>query len=69
MAKQSPAEADSIAELEELIQDERGSYYSVRDGIANMRKFIEQARSQREFEFRQEDELVTPDACGVFCRR
>lgn len=69
MAKQSPAEADSIADLEELIQDERGKYYAVRDGIANMRKFIEQARSQMEFAFAQTDDLVVPEACGVFCRR
>ena len=69
MAKQSPAEADSIAELEELIQDERGKYYAVRDGIKNMRKFIAQARAQQEFEFNQTDEMVVPEACGVFCRR
>lgn len=69
MAKQSPAEADSIAEMEESIQDERGKYYSVRDGIKNMRRFIEQARAQQEFEFIQSDEMVVPEACGVFCRR
>ena len=69
MAKQSPAEADSIAVLEEMIQDERGKYYAVRDGIKNMRRFIEQARSQQEFEFDQSDEMVVPEACGVFCRR
>lgn len=69
MAKQSPVEADSIIALEEAIQDERGKYYAVRDGIKNMRRFIEQARSQMEFEFVQDDELVVPDACGVFCRR
>jgi len=69
MAKQSPAEADSIARLEEIIQDERGKYYAVRDGIKNMRRFIEAARSQLEFEFSQEDEMVVPEACGVFCRR
>lgn len=69
MAKQSPAEADSIADLEEMIQDERGEFYAVRDGIKNMRRFIEQARRQQEFEFSQSDEMVVPQACGVFCRR
>lgn len=69
MAKQSPAEADSIAAIEEAIQDERGKYYAVRDGIKNMRRFIEQARAQQEFEFNQSDEMVVPEACGVFCRR
>lgn len=69
MAKQSPAEADSIAAIEEAIQDERGKYYAVRDGIKNMRRFIEQARAQQEFAFNQNDEMVVPEACGVFCRR
>lgn len=69
MAKQSPEEADSIADLEEAIQDERGKFYAVRDGIKNMRRFIAAARAQQEFEFEQSDETVIPEACGVFCRR
>jgi|TARA_Y100000034_G_scaffold426_1_gene560 hypothetical protein len=71
MAIESPAEADSVANLEEAIQDERGKFYSVRDGIPNMRKFIEAERRQQRLDFGPDydDMGEIPTSCGVFCRR
>lgn len=71
MAIESPGEADSVAELEEAIQDERGRHYAIRDGIKNMRRFIEAERSQQRIDFGDEYEDIgdIPTTCGVFCRR
>lgn len=71
MAIESPAEADSVAKLEESIQDERGKFYSVRDGIPSMRRFIEAERAQMRIDFGPEydDMGEIPTSCGVFCRR
>lgn len=71
MAKQSPDEADEVAAIEEEIQDERGSHYAVRDGIPNMRQFVDKCRSIPHTQlplFDDSDDGV-PTSCGVFCRR
>jgi hypothetical protein len=71
MALESPDEADSVAELEEMIQDERGEWFSVRRGIKSIRGLIEAERRQRRLEFDDgvEDEGGMPTSCGVFCHR
>tara|TARA_R100000808_G_scaffold24092_1_gene54648 strand:- start:3485 stop:4168 length:684 start_codon:yes stop_codon:yes gene_type:complete len=69
MAVQSPSEADAVADLEEMIQDERGRFYAVRDGIANMRQFIQAERAQLRFDFAHDHSAAIPTSCGVFCRR
>jgi len=71
MAVESPEEADDVASIEQEIQDERGKFYSIRDGIRNMRKFIEEERRQKRIDFGPEydDMGDIPTSCGVFCRR
>lgn len=70
MAIESPDEADSVAELEELIQDERGEWFSVRRGIKSIRGLIEATRRQKRFQFDDEpDAGGVPTSCGVFCHR
>jgi len=71
MAMESPAEADSVAELEEKIQDERGDWYHVHSGIQSIRGLIESERRQMRLTFEEdvEDRGSTPTSCGVFCHR
>jgi len=71
MALESPAEADSVAALEETIQDERGEWFSVRRGIKSIRGLIEAERRQMRlgFDDEVEDEGGVPTSCGVFCHR
>tara|TARA_R110000868_G_scaffold11756_1_gene57476 strand:- start:8 stop:745 length:738 start_codon:yes stop_codon:yes gene_type:complete len=71
MALQSPNEADSVADLEEHIQDERGEWFSVRRGIPSIRGLIESERRQNRFDFGGDDpdEGGLPTSCGVFCHR
>ncbi len=69
MARESPQEAYSVADLEDAIQDIRGNRYGVRDGIKNMRRFLDDARRVQSFDFASEAELVSPTPCGVFCHR
>ena len=71
MAVLSPEEADSVADLEEVIQDRRGKFYSVRDGIPSMRNLIAEARMNL---FAGDEEQMYTDqdihtSCGVFCHR
>ncbi len=68
MAKEAPEEAYSIADLEDDLQDNRASHYGVRDGIANMRRFLDNSRAQMEMELNDEHDLTT-SPCGVFCHR
>lgn len=71
MAILAPEEADSIADLEEFIQDKRKNFYHIHNDIPNMRRFIENARSEQWF-FPPE-EILKPSGlgsgCGVFCHR
>jgi hypothetical protein len=71
MAIESPDEADSVAELEETIQDERGEWFSVRRGIKSIRGLIEAERRQMRIDFDDgvDDEGGLPTSCGVFCHR
>ncbi len=70
MALESPDEADSVAELEESIQDERGEWFSVRRGIKSIRGLIEAERRQMRLDFDDtKDEGGMPTSCGVFCHR
>lgn len=71
MALLAPDEFERVADMEEAIQDERGDFYAIRDGIPNMRRFGEAVRSQqRLFEL---DEMypraMKQTSCGVFCHR
>jgi hypothetical protein len=68
MAKESPEEAYSIADLEDDLQDKRSTHYGIRDGIPNMRRFLDNSRSQMEMTLDDELDLVT-SPCGVFCHR
>lgn len=75
MAVHSPAEFDQVADVEEAIQDRRGTFYAVRDGIPNMRRFGEAKRREHEsqgqlFPLQMADDAIPPpSACGVFCHR
>jgi len=62
---------EGVAELEQAIQDKRGTHYGVRDGIQNMREFIDEEANAL---FGPDDlypnktvDVQTP--CGVFCHR
>ncbi len=68
MAKESPQEAYSIADLEDDLQDDRKTHYAVRDGIPNMRRFLDNARAQMEMPLNDEQDYTT-SPCGVFCHR
>ena len=46
MALLNPEEAYGVADLEDEVQDARGEHYGVRDGIPNMRRFLDISRSQ-----------------------
>jgi 3'-phosphoadenosine 5'-phosphosulfate sulfotransferase (PAPS reductase)/FAD synthetase len=72
MALYAPDEALEVAELEEAIQDKRGSYYHIHPDIPNMRQFILDVQSgqlftKEEMYSKQPDTMTT--ACGVFCHR
>jgi hypothetical protein len=71
MAVMSPDEADEVADLEDIVQDQRGQRYGIRDGIKSLRKFNEQARAQELWEFASENDTegALPSPCGVFCHR
>jgi 3'-phosphoadenosine 5'-phosphosulfate sulfotransferase (PAPS reductase)/FAD synthetase len=70
MARLAPEEAYMVAELEEAIQDKRGTYYHIHGGIKNMRAFIEAARAQQYFKLDDsQDAAPTGKGCGVFCHR
>lgn len=47
MAHLAHDEALEVAELEESIQDQRGKYYHIHQDIPNMRRFIQNHRSQQ----------------------
>lgn len=68
MAKEAPEEAYSVADLEDAIQDGREVHFGVRDGIPNMRNFLDNARAQMELKLDDELDLKT-SPCGVFCHR
>lgn len=69
MAHLAPDEAYSVADLEEEVQDERGKFYAIRDGIPHMRTFLDQSLAT----LFTGDEMYTVDdvhtSCGVFCHR
>lgn len=72
LALLNKTEADQVAELEEIIQDERGEYYGIKSDIPNMREFIDGVRNQTsivsaEELYQTEQQAHTP--CGVFCHR
>lgn len=66
----NPDEAYEVADLEEAIQDNRERYYSIRDTIPNMRKFVD---AQQDLLFDPSE--IYPESgmshspCGVFCHR
>lgn len=67
----APDEFDGVIDVEESIQDERKQYFSIRDGIPNMREFKEQVQSQGLLFDSGEVYAVVNDvtSCGVFCNR
>ncbi len=73
MALLSPDEADAVAELEDDMQDDREKRYGIRDGIPDMGKFVENARSQQlipvdeMYDWDRYESIHTP--CGAFCHR
>ena len=71
LALLEPDEADAVAELEESVQDERGKYYGIRDGIPNLKTFFENSRQMclipPEQMYITSRDTHTP--CGVFCHR
>ncbi len=68
MAKEAPEEAYSVADLEDDLQDDRKTRYAVRDGIPNMRRFLDNARAQMEMALGDDLDLIS-SPCGVFCHR
>ena len=69
MAQLSPEEFDEVADIENGIQDERGKFYSIRDGIKSMEELGKLARSgmfdpKEVYKYSPQE---TP--CGVFCNR
>ena len=69
LAVLNPAEMQEVIELEEAIQDRRGKFYAVRDGIKNMRRFAERSRSQGRLFPLEQVSPVQSTPCGVFCHR
>lgn len=69
MAVETPAEAYSVADLEDAIQDNREEKYHVHGSIKNMRQFIDHQRMQGIL-FTEKDEVSPQETpCGVFCNR
>jgi len=69
MAQLSPDEFDEVVNIEKDIQDERGKFYSIRDGIKSMEELGKLARSgmfdpKEVYKYSPQE---TP--CGVFCNR
>ena len=70
MALLNEEEFDQVIELEEVIQDERGKHYGIRDGIPNMRDFKRLAKSTLfSAEEMYDYKLELQTSCGVFCHR
>ena len=70
MARESPEEAYEVAKIEEELNADpaRQKYFGVRDGIKNMRAFLDNARAQTELEL-NDDQHAPMTPCGVFCNR
>lgn len=69
MALLNEKEYDTVMELEEVIQDERGKYFRIRKNMPPLRELKAEAKASL---FKPEDmylkeEVFTP--CGVFCHR
>ena len=70
MAIIAPEEAYTIADLEDSIQDKRKKHYGVRDGIPNMRRFLDAAIDQNMFDPNDiYNGEFSHSSCGVFCHR
>lgn len=71
MAHLAPGEALEVADLEESIQDQRGNYYHIHQDIPNMRRFIQNCRSEQ-FLFPEDAQSWVPSSgasCGILCHR
>jgi len=69
MAQLSPDEFDEVVAIEKDIQDERGKFYSVRDGIKSMEELGKLARASM-FDPDEMYKYVPQETpCGVFCNR
>jgi len=73
MALLAPDQFNEVEQVEEGIQDKRGDFYGIRDGIPSMKKFRE-AIEQQQLMFPADEiydlahnEINT--SCGVFCHR
>lgn len=69
----APEQFAEVEEVEETIQDVRGEFYGIRDGIPSMRKLREQITAQQML-FGTDDiyDLAAQEiqtSCGVFCHR
>ena len=73
MAMLAPDQFRQVEEIEETIQDLRGKFYGVRDGIPSMKGLRLQVEAQQNL-FETEDiydiaTAATQTSCGVFCHR
>ena len=72
MAHLAPEEYQEVVDIEELIQDERGSFFAIRDCIPQgLRKFRDDSLKQGLLFDKNEVYAQVNDAtsCGVFCNR
>lgn len=59
-----------VMEIEEMIQDERGKYFRIRDNMPAMRKFIEDEKNNLFGDLSPYyDDSLEQYSCGVFCHR
>lgn len=71
MVHLAPEEIEEVAELEESIQDARGSFYRIKKDLPKIRKFIEIEKNNLFGDnsiFYNTDTDNSP-SCGVFCHR
>ena len=73
MALLAPEQFREVEDIEQAIQDRRGKFYGIRDGIPSMKRLREQAETQGLL-FGLDDiyDVAAAEAqtsCGVFCHR
>ena len=71
--RSAPEQFREVEDIEQAIQDRRGKFYGIRDGIPSMKRLREQAETQGLL-FGLDDiyDVAAAEAqtsCGVFCHR